>query len=195
MSTALKSRMAHINLDINAEDWIDWAYSAGIDETIIAYINFENAALYDFNPNADTDTFPAPRTWAMVDKIIKQVGINSPLCQDMVAATVSDAAAIKFMAYTQNFTNLPTFEQMMKDPTGVKLPSYNEPGAIWAITTILAGRATLENATNVWTVLMRLPQEYIYAGFLQAIRRSAVLIANPQIQAWAKEFAPQLTAK
>lgn len=61
MSTALKSRMAHLTLMLDNRKWLDWATNAGVDYRITSYINFKPNSLYEFNPDSEDDTYACPR--------------------------------------------------------------------------------------------------------------------------------------
>lgn len=51
LSTALKSRMVSIQLDIDYKSWLTWAEATNIDYRVNAYINFKgDEGLFDFDP-------------------------------------------------------------------------------------------------------------------------------------------------
>lgn len=60
MSSALISRFAHFNIDINVDDWLEWASQAGIDYRITSYLSFKKSNLYSFKPDA-TEPYASPR--------------------------------------------------------------------------------------------------------------------------------------
>ena len=61
MSTALQSRMAHLELVVDSKEWVDWASSNEIDHRITSYINFRPDALYTFSPDHTDKTYASPR--------------------------------------------------------------------------------------------------------------------------------------
>ena len=61
MSSALKSRMAHINIEISLKAWMDWALKANVHHSITSFLKFKPDALYNFDPTLNVDTFPCPR--------------------------------------------------------------------------------------------------------------------------------------
>ena len=60
MSTAMQSRMIHLELTVNHKDWIVWAAENDIDYRVAAYINFRPYHLHKFDPNHNDKTFPCP---------------------------------------------------------------------------------------------------------------------------------------
>ena len=61
MSTALQSRLAHLELVVDSKEWVNWATSNGIDHRITSYINFKPGNLYTFNPDHTDKTYASPR--------------------------------------------------------------------------------------------------------------------------------------
>ena len=64
MSTALKSRMAHINIEFSRDAWFDWAMEAGVHHAITSFLKFMPGEMYRFDPKDAADTFPCPRKQA-----------------------------------------------------------------------------------------------------------------------------------
>ena len=61
MSTALQSRLAHLELVVDAMEWVNWAASNQIDHRITSYINFKPGNLYTFSPDHTDNTYASPR--------------------------------------------------------------------------------------------------------------------------------------
>jgi len=190
MSTALKSRMAHINLEINVDDWLDWAMRQNVHHSITSFIEFKRTSLYNFQPNVAADTFPCPRTWGMVAKIVDNVGINNPALQDLVAATIGDGTAHEYMSFTKFFSNLPKFEDIVANPEKAKVPE--QPGPLYAISGSIGSQIETKNASAVWKYVLRLPMEFQMCVFLNTVKRNPGLAANKDVLDWAVKFAPKI---
>lgn len=73
LGAALENRMAHIEVELNIELWLDWARKAGITEDIIGYITSREDHLYVVKEDQEGNkvrgissrAFPSPRTWHM----------------------------------------------------------------------------------------------------------------------------------
>lgn len=61
MSTALQSRLVHLELVVDAKEWVEWASSNEIHHHITSYINFKPGNLYTFSPNHSDNTYACPR--------------------------------------------------------------------------------------------------------------------------------------
>ena len=52
MSTALQSRLVHLELVVDSKEWGDWAARHGIHPYITSYINFKPGNLYGVDERA-----------------------------------------------------------------------------------------------------------------------------------------------
>lgn len=192
MSTALKSRLAHINLELNIEDWMIWALGAGVHHSITSFIKFKPTCLYMFDPKIKQDTFPCPRTWAMVDSIVKQVGIQGPEVQSLVAGVVGDGAASEYMMFTKNFVGLTTFEEVLADPHNAKIPSENI-SAMFALSGSIAAQVDASTLDKVVPFMERMSKEYQLRTFVDFTKRKPTLVVHPSLRNWMQLNAPEMT--
>ena len=61
MSTALQSRLVHIDVVLDVDCWLEWAMNNGIDHRITSYIKFKPDMLYTFKPDHTDKTYGSPR--------------------------------------------------------------------------------------------------------------------------------------
>src|SRR5690606_8713131 len=58
ISTAMQSRVVHLLMEINFEEWYyDVALKENYDPRIIAFLNYKNSYLMDFRPDHNENTF------------------------------------------------------------------------------------------------------------------------------------------
>jgi len=60
LSTAMQSRLVHLELEIDVRAWLDWATSAGLDHRVISYVEGHPDHLHQFDPNHNDKTFSCP---------------------------------------------------------------------------------------------------------------------------------------
>jgi hypothetical protein len=60
LSTAMQSRLIHMNLVVNSEDWLAWAATNKIDYRITSFIEFRPEVLHKFDPDHNDQTFACP---------------------------------------------------------------------------------------------------------------------------------------
>ena len=182
MSTALKSRMAHINIEMSLEAWLDWALGANVHHSITSFIKFKPTALYQFDPKVAADTFPCPRTWGMVDSLIQTVGMNDKNLQALVSATISDGPAVEFINYCKNFVGLPTYADIVKNPETVDVPK--EMSTLYALSGSIGAQTKKETVAEVMKFVDRMPKEFQLRTFNDFTKRDPMLVTVPAVRTW-----------
>lgn len=184
MSTALISRFAHFNIDINVDDWLEWASKAGIDYRITSYINFKKSNLYTFKPDA-TEPYASPRTWQMVSKVIKDSDEVSTL---LVSSLIGDGVANEFVQYTKLYHKLPTIKDILDNPKGIEIP--NDLATTWAVMSMVTHSITVDNQAKLTVFLRRLSSELQYCALREIKYRNPAVLSK--VLDWIKELAHEV---
>lgn len=190
LSTAMQSRLIHLELVADAKEWVNWATGYGIDHRITSYINFKPSAVYTFHPDHSDKTYASPRTWEYADKILK---ITDEGCTDrlpILIGTLSEGVAREFTTFCKIYKNLPTIESILSNPTGTPMPE--EPSTIYALCGAIASQTTAENIGNCLTYVSRMPVEFQVVCLREAIQRNKKLLTVPAMQAWISSSAAEL---
>lgn len=126
MPKALANRMVHMEIVADVDDWKKWAISTGIDYRIIGYINFQNSALFNFDPSSDDLAYATPRSWAMVDKFLKSF-TSIDAAMPLICGSIGVGAATSFKGYTKVYADLPNVEDIFngKSVKVTKAPDVN----------------------------------------------------------------------
>ena len=184
MSTALISRFAHFNIDINVDDWLEWASKAGIDYRITSYINFKKTNLYTFKPDA-TEPYASPRTWEMASKVIKDSDEVSTL---LVSSLIGDGVANEFVQYTKLYHKLPTLKDILDNPKGIEIP--NDLATTWAVMSMVTHSMTVDNQAKLTVFLRRLSSELQYCALREIKYRNPAVLSK--VLDWVKELAHEV---
>lgn len=190
MSTALKSRMAHINIEISIDAWLDWALSAGVHHSVTSFIKFKPTSLYQFDPKVDADTFPCPRTWGMVSSVIDTVGLNHPAILQMLSATISDGTATEFVNYCKNFVGLPTYQDIIRDPLGTPMPEGMS--TMYALSGSIGAQTKKESVDKVMEFVGRMPKEFQLRTFNDFTKRDPTLVTVQAVRTWLTSNAKHM---
>lgn len=190
MSTALQSRMVHIELEVDVKEWVDWASSNDIDYRITSYLNFKPSNIYTFNPDHSDKTYASPRTWDFTNKILKESDIGEENTLAMLAGTLSEGVAREFVGFCKIFQDLPTIQQIMAAPKTLKIPS--EPSILYALTGSIAHNVTKSNVTDLMEYVSRIPIEFQVVCLREMIRRNKEIMGTPAIQSWISKSASSL---
>ena len=98
----LKNRMGHVELMTpTAKEWCEnWAAPHGIDPRIISFVMFKPDHLYQHLDMRKSDSFPTPRSWALLSKFtttIKSDDIDE--LELMSQVRIGDGAGAMFAAF------------------------------------------------------------------------------------------------
>ncbi len=190
MSTALQSRLVHMELMVDAKEWVDWATSNDIDHRITSYINFKPGSLYTFRPDHTDNTYASPRTWAFANQVLQVVELGSPHMLPMLAGTISEGVAREFLSFCKHFASLPTISEIMNNPNAITVP--REPGILFALTGSLSHNASMENFDKLMEFIKRLPLEFQVVCLRETVRRNRNMMANGAVQKWIAHNATEL---
>lgn len=190
LSTALQSRMTHLELVIDPKEWVKWATGNGIDHRITSYINFQPNSLYTFKPDHTDKTYAAPRTWEFASRLLKHTDLSDPLIVQLLAGTISEGVAREFVTFCKVYSQLPKIEDIIANPRGI--PVSEEPSVNFAITGALAAHATVDNMDELMKYIERLPIEFQLVCLRQALRRNKDIHKTASMKKWITESATNL---
>jgi hypothetical protein len=167
MSTALRSRMTHVTLEVNVDAWLKWASLAGIEPSIRAYIDFRRKNLYNFKPDVE-GSYANPRSWEFVSNIL-QNSKGEPVVEEIISGLVGKGVAREFMKF--NSIKMPSVSDLMGNPSTVKLPTkideiYAFSGLLISIGEELSAMSEAEYkgtelSVNALKILLeRIPREF-----------------------------------
>lgn len=191
MSTALQSRLVHLDLVVDVKEWLDWATTAGIDHRITSYIKWKPEILYSFKPDHTDLTYASPRTWEFASRIIK--GTQGPVSMDYspdLGGTLSDGVAREFILYTKLYRDLITIPEILKAPETVHVPE--EPSLLFALTGTIAHGVNPQNIDKLMVFVGRLPIEFQVTTMREIVRRNQSLLENRAVQHWVTKNACEL---
>jgi hypothetical protein len=186
MSTALQSRLAHMELVLSVPEWIDHAYESDFDHRITDYIKFKNSQLYTFEPDHTDKTYACPRTWEFATRILKILpDISSDHALRMLASVLSEGVAREFRTYCKIYKELPKIEDILKRPNSV--PISTEPSVLWALTGTLANNVKTETIDPIMDYVGRLPREFQVITVREIQKRSPGMQRTPAMARWIAE--------
>jgi hypothetical protein len=157
MSTALQSRLIHLEMRVDHRDWMSWATANGVDSRILGYIAFRPEKLHEFAPDHQDKTFACPRTWWFAHRLIDGQPIT--LANDLatLAGTLSVGVAHEFIGFCEIYADLPAMSDVIRDPMGTPVPA--EPSIKYAMATSIADQLDANNVAPLIQYLNRLPVE------------------------------------
>lgn len=191
MSTALQSRLVHMELVVDHQEWLDWASTKDIDHRICSFIRFKPDSLYTFKPDHTDKTYACPRTWEFANALIRESGgkVDREMLP-LLSGTLSEGVAREFVAFCGIYNDLPTMAAIRQNPKGISVP--DEPSVLFALTGAIATHMTMESVEQLMEFVNRLPVEFQVVTLRDVTRRNQVTRTHSAIQDWLKTAAVEL---
>jgi hypothetical protein len=190
LSTAMQSRIVSLVLRVCPDAWGIWADKHQIDHRIRSFIKFKPEMLHMFDPNHHDLTYPCPRTWEFLHKIIHQwktiPGNKIPL----LTGTVGEGAGQEFFAYCQIFKSLCTIEQILANPEYVKFG--DDPSVHYALSGLVAHHMNEQNADDLMLFLKRLAIDFQVITLRAAIAKDHRIKNTKGVQQWIVHNADEM---
>jgi hypothetical protein len=191
MSTAMQSRMVHLELGVDHEAWVAWAETSNVDHRVVSYIKFKPTNLFMFNPDHQDKTFACPRTWEFVSNLIKNIPLDIPRNKtNILAGAVGEGAGREFMGFCKIYKDLPTIQQILANPLGLKIPE--EPSQLYAISGSLGTHAKDSTIDALMQYVKRLPVEFQMITLQNFVRKDKSLMLHKAVTDWVNESAISL---
>lgn len=118
MSSALLNRMFHVQLRVDAKQWLSWAYANGIHPWVTDYIEKRPDHLFSEPPKTE-DVFSTPRSWHMLSDALKESGagkkaLSADYLKVLAYGCLSASYAGMFLAYTKQLGNTHLLSDIVK---------------------------------------------------------------------------------
>lgn len=187
LSTAMISRVIHLNMDVNFEDWRDnFAIPQRIDERVIAYLSMYPTKLMEFDPDREDQTFPSPRTWHFVSKLIQ--ANNNKVDEasiPLLAGAITLEHASAFVQFCKVYKDLLSIDTILKNPD-VDPPA--DLATLWATVIHLINKTDVQNFPKLVKFIDKLPATFqiIYLRSLKKLQKDLLML--PEFTACAQKL-------
>lgn len=106
MPAPLQNRFVHLEMRVDYPSWLEWAVNNKIHKDVIGHISFAKQDLFDFDPKISSRSFATPRSWTFVSQLLDD-GVSDSTLTDLVAGTIGEGMAVKFMAHRKISSQMP----------------------------------------------------------------------------------------
>lgn len=193
LSTAMQSRLVHLEMETNFEQWLsNVAYKRNYDKRIIAFLNMFPSKLMDFDPEHNEKTFCCPRTWSFVNLLIK----NLPLTNEdipLLAGTITSGVAVEFVQFCKVFENIIPLTEIIKDPKNARLP--DDIALKWAMVTSLIENIKDSNLKAILEYISRFDIPFRVLFNKALVTKNPDILANPTFTSSLGELGKYLDDK
>ena len=163
ISSALKTRMTWINLEINPKEFISYVEDQVAKDIwnpiVLGFLNFRPDLINNFDPKKETETYASPRSYEMLSKELNAglLDTGSTIYRAAIVGTIGESAGIDFCAFLDVMNSLPSIQQIESDPLNTVLPDEN--GAKYALGAYLANKVNKSNIDKVVDYLERIDEK------------------------------------
>ena len=139
MPSPLANRFVHLEMTTDFEDWQNWALTNDISAEVVGYVTANKMDLMNFDPRTASRAFATPRSWTFVSQMLPQEGeqISDSRLHDLIAGTVGDGIATKFMAHRAISGKLPNPTDILSGKVKTLSPEGREISAMFSLTASL----------------------------------------------------------
>lgn len=192
-STAMQSRMIHLVIHSDLNVSIKHFQSNNFDHRIISFLHFKPSLLHYFDPNHSDLTFPCPRTWDFLNRLIKTWNNPSDIPYEklpLISGVIGQGTAREFYTFCEIYKELPDRSSILTNPETTNVP--NEPSSLYAITGMLSEMVNDTTLTSVLKYLNRLPIEFQTITLQSIVRKNTDYLSHPLITPWITQLAKYL---
>lgn len=160
LSTAMQSRVIHIEMIIDFDEWLkDVAIPEQYDRRIIGYLSYKKSNLMDFRPEHNEKTFCCPRTWEFANRLIRNhEGDDLSAKQPILGGTITSGVAADFVTYSKVYLDMIKVQDVLRSPKECEIPG--NPMARWAVITHLIENVTNDNFGDISLYVNRYPNDF-----------------------------------
>ncbi len=176
-----------VELEVHLDDWCDWALTHDMPPELLAFIRFRPALLSDFKPTRELKNSPSPRSVAAVGRWLNS-GIRD---YEIIAGAAGEGFATELVGFLKMYADLPSLDEILLNPDTSPVPE--NPGALYAVSSGLARKATVANVERVLRYSQRLPKEYEVCTVRDMVKTTKELARTPTFVTWATRNAVVLS--
>lgn len=177
------NRMSELVVDINADQWLDWASNNGVSPEVMAFAKQTSEVFqcytelgkneknpYIFNPlTGNVRTFCSPRSLAKASHLIESRDVLGDALLPALIGTIGESGARQMEALVNLSDQLPLFENIVKDPAKTKIPSNDSVSALFILAFMLSSRVNAETMDAVMTYVTRWTHFEAHALFITSL--------------------------
>lgn len=192
MPSPLANRFSHFEVETHLDDWVDWAWRAGIDEAVIGFLRYRPELLFDFDPEQNPIAFPSPRSWEFAHRAVQKFRHEPRLFQGALQACVGPAAGVELAAFIESLDQLPDLDAIIR---GEEAQVPKEIDLQYAVASALVARALKARGQadagrvlgNILRYAGRFPQREMGVMLVSDLHRAIgqELFAVPEFGDWA----------
>lgn len=182
MVSALLDRMVvAMTLDFSHEELAQYLLVKGYEPMLVGFIRVMGAAVVNFDTKDEFQKQSTPRSIEGFAQLL-QLGITSP---EVLGGACGNSFATKYLTYAKVEKDMPTLEQIVKDPTGTHVPEKRD--VLFALMASLASRITAKTLAPGIEYISRCPPEFAVMAMKDLVKKAPDIEMQPAFRAWSRK--------
>lgn len=191
MSTALQSRLCHMELETDVKEWCEHAGARKFDYRLTSFIQFKPSALYDFKADHTDRTFSSPRTLEFVsDYMLKYPNLDDEDALPIVAGMIGTGQASELLNFCRIFGKIPTISDICIAPEQIAIP--RDASIVFATIGMIAHFIIPGNAPQLIMYVRRLPIDMQVVCARMMLARDQTLLGETAMRDWVAAVSKYL---
>jgi len=137
MPRPLRDRFLHLTLEPDLKEWRSWALVNKVLPHVIDFLRFRPGLLSAPGDSPDANAWPTPRAWEIVSRLLESWMARhtapDPLLLQMLNGKVGEGAASEFYAFLKMLHELPSVDEILRNPATTKVPDEDSPSQSIAV--------------------------------------------------------------
>lgn len=183
MVSALLDRMVvAVTLDFSHEELAQYLLIKGYEPMLVGFIRVMGAAVVNFDAkDSEFQKQSTPRSIEGFAQLL-QMGIQDV---EILGGACGSSFATKYITYAKVEKDMPTLEQIVKDPQGTHVPEKRD--VLFALMASLASRITPKTLTPGIEYISRCPPEFAVMAMKDLVKKAPDIETQPAFKAWSRK--------
>ena len=186
LSAPLLNRFIHLYLEVDFDNWKEWALQNNINGFIIAFLELHQEYLFTFDPQKEQNAFATPRSWEFASKILDS-SVKKENLLEILQGTIGEVAN-EFLNFLKVQEKLPNIQDILD---GKSVEVANEVAVLFSLNSILtlqAKKASKKELNNIIKFSLSLPKEFAIALIKDMQKVGIELEECEAFEQWIENF-------
>lgn len=195
------NRMCILDVSPDVDGWTKWAGNNGIHPMGIAFAKSRPGVVFNEDPPKDpNEPRCSARSFTFAMEFLQQgvTDMNLPSdasSQESVNGFIGEGPGAEFFGFIKVVNELPTIQEILKDPAKAKLPAADRLDAQYAAVQMAIHHASADTVDALFKYIERLNRELQTSAVKQMLDRSGGrLIKSKALTKWIAENKALITA-
>ena len=186
------NRRLEINITPDLASWENWAHKSGVDPLFVAFANQNPEIVFAGVVPAKQGPYCTPRSLVACSTDLRSVTPKGNLPTDaraieLASGSIGEAAAQQLFAFIRMGYELPSFDEIIDDPSGTRVPKKAD--AMMLSIYQLSARVTEKTAAPVLEYVDRFPKEFAATFARSTCARMPELVMTQAFGDWCARNA------